>query len=146
MAKPLQWIVLLRNLALGVMAPVLSLTLLAHGATLGTLSLLMAVYSATVIVAEFPSGVFADLAGRKNAFLLSTALQMLSYGLLLSARSAPVLGLAMVANGLGRAFASGSIDALAIDQAGEGALARVTAFDRHDCSILRAMSKWSGAF
>lgn len=127
MAKPLQILVLLRNLALGVMAPVLSLTLLAHGATLGTLSLLMAVYSATVIAVEFPSGVFADLAGRKNAFLLSTVLQVVSYALLLLARTAPVLALAMVANGLGRAFASGSIDALAIDQAGEAALAKVTA-------------------
>ncbi len=128
MRKTLQFIVFLKNFSLGVMVPVLSLVLLTHGATIATISLAIGAYSVTVILMEFPSGVFADLCGRKNAFLLSAALSLFSYCLLLISRSAAMLFPAMVLNGLGRAFSSGSIDALMIDQANERgvALERVT--------------------
>ena len=135
MHKRYQAIVLIKNFATGIMAPVLTLALMARGASIGEISLLLGAYSFTVIAAEFPSGVYADLRGRKRAFLLSAALYGLCYGLFLMASSAAVLFCAMVACGLGRAFSSGSIEALAIDEAvsGEqaeqdgGALVRVTA-------------------
>ncbi len=129
MRRSLQIIVFLKNLATGIMAPVLSLALLAHGASISTISLLIGIYSFTVIVSEFPSGVFADCYGRKRSFLLSSVLFFISYCLILSCRSIAGLCGAMVANGLGRAFASGSIDAQAIDEAGgnDGALARIAA-------------------
>ena len=128
MRRSLQLIVFLKNFSAGVMAPVLSLALLAHGASIGTVSLMIGAYSLTVIAAEFPSGIFADVYGRKKAFLLAIALYFLSYGLMLPFRSAAVLFSAMVANGLGRAFSSGSLEALAIDEAGagDGALVRIT--------------------
>ena len=50
--------IFLKNLAVGILAPVLVLGLLAHGATISTVSLLLGVYSLTVILAEFPSGAF----------------------------------------------------------------------------------------
>lgn len=109
--------IILKNLAVGILAPVLVLGLLAHGATISTVSLLLGVYSLTVILAEFPSGAFADVFGRKFAFLLSLALQFMGYGALLFSRSLPLLFCAMVLSGLGRAFSSGSIDALVIDEA-----------------------------
>lgn len=110
------------------MAPVLTLALLAHGASISTVSLLLGAYSFTVIAAEFPSGVFADLCGRKKAFLLSAVFGLLSYCLLLVSKTLPSLFIAMIIHGLSRAFSSGSIDALAIDDAvaNGGALAKVT--------------------
>lgn len=119
MRKTIQLVVFLKNFATGVMAPVLALVLMAHGATIGTLSLMIGAYSLTVIVAEFPSGVFADLCGRRTAFLVSAFLFVLSYCLILGSQSAFLLVAAMLANGLGRAFSSGSLDALAIDEADE---------------------------
>lgn len=118
MHKSVALIVLLKNLSTGILASVLSLALLQHGGSIQTISLLLGLYSFTVILAEFPSGVFADLYGRKTSFLLSSALCFLSYCVFLLSRSVGALCLALVLNGLGRAFASGSIDALAIDQAG----------------------------
>lgn len=129
MRASLQTIVFLKSFSIGVMAPVLSLALLAHGASIGTVSLLIGAYSLTVIAAEFPSGVFADVCGRKKAFLLAAALYALSYGLMFPFRSGAVLCCSMVLNGLGRAFSSGSLEALAIDEAGaaDDAVVRITA-------------------
>ena len=128
MRSSFQIIVFLKSFATGVMAPVLTLALLAHGASISTVSLLLGAYSFTVIAAEFPSGVFADLCGRKKAFLLSTLFNLLSYCLLLVSKTIPFLFIAMVIHGLSRAFSSGSIDALAIDDAvlNGSALAKVT--------------------
>ena len=116
MRKSVALIVLLKNLSTGILASVLSLALMQHGASIRTISLFLGLYSFTVVLAEFPSGVFADLYGRKTSFLLSAALYFVSYLVIFGSSSAGVLGLALVLNGLGRAFSSGSIDALAIDQ------------------------------
>jgi len=48
MRRSLQLAVFLKNLATGIMAPVLSLALLAHGASVGTVSLLIGAYSLLV--------------------------------------------------------------------------------------------------
>lgn len=116
MRKNLQLIALLRSLATGMIAPVLTLMALSHGATIVTLSLANSFYAFTVIAAEFPSGVFADLFGRKRSFVISSVFVLLSYMLFLFSHSFLMLIFAMVSFGLGRAFASGSIDALAIDE------------------------------
>lgn len=119
MRKSVQLIYLLRFFGTGIIIPVLSLSMLVRGATIETISLVIGLYSLTVILAEFPSGVFADLYGRKRAFLLSSVLSVLSYCLFFFSRSVPMLLIGMVINGLSRAFASGSIEALMIDQSHE---------------------------
>ena len=119
MRKAIQGIILLKNMATGILAPVLTLALLQHGANIRTVSLFIGLYSATIIIAEFPSGVFADLCGRKTSFLLSAALSVVSYGVLILSSNAALLVVSIVTNGLGRAFSSGSIDALVIDQSGD---------------------------
>ena len=119
MHKGIQLVVLLKNLATGFVAPVLTLALLAHGATLQNVSLLIGAYSFTVIAAEFPSGLFADLYGRKNAFLVSALCCLMGYALLLVSRNLATLLAAMALYGLGRAFSSGSMDALAMDAAAD---------------------------
>ena len=143
MRKSVQLIYFLRFFGTGIIIPVLSLILLSRGATIETISLLIGLYSLTVITAEFPSGVFADLYGRKSAFLLSCVLSLSSYCLFLFSRSAVVLLFGMIANGLSRAFSSGSIEALVIDQACEQQvpLERVTA----RLSILESAGLASGA-
>ena len=128
MRKSLQWIVLLKSITTGIFAPVLALALLAHGADIRTLSLVIGCYAFTVIVAEFPTGLFADLYGRKTAFLISCVLSVASYAIILLAHSALPLVAGVMVSGLGRAFASGSIDALAVDDVeGDAAIARVSA-------------------
>ena len=117
MRKRYRLLIFLNSFAAGVMAPVLSLALLARGASISTVSLMLGIYSLTVIVTEFPSGVFADLYGRKKAYALSAALHILSYCALLFSGTLLMLAVAMVLNGLARAFSSGSIDALAMDEA-----------------------------
>ena len=127
MPESLQLLIFGKNLATGILAPVLTLALLSHGATLATVSLLIGVYSLTVIVAEFPSGVYADCHGRKNAFAVAMLLNACGIALLLAASSPAALAAAMVLMGLGRAFSSGSVDALALDAASDDrALARVS--------------------
>jgi MFS family permease len=129
MRKTTQLIYFLRFFGSGVIIPVLSLILLSRGATIETISLFIGLYSATVIAAEFPSGVFADLYGRKTSFLLSSVLSLVSYTLFLFSRSGILLLIGMIINGFSRAFASGSFEALIIDQATENnfPLERVTA-------------------
>lgn len=129
MNKPIQIIYFLKFFASGTIVPILSLMLLARGATIETISLIIGLYSVTVIAAEFPSGVFADLYGRKTSFLLSCVLYLISYSMFFFSRSAVILLIGMVVNGLSRAFSSGSIEALMIDHATDQCcpLERVTA-------------------
>ena len=143
MRKSVLLIYFLRFFGTGIIIPVLSLSMLVRGATIETISLVIGLYSLTVILAEFPSGVFADLYGRKKAFLLSNMLSVLSYSLFFFSRSVPLLLVGMVINGLSRAFASGSIEALMIDQSREQQIPieRVTA----RLSILESAGFASGA-
>lgn len=143
MRKITQLVYFLRFFGTGLIIPVLSLMLLSRGATIETVSLFVGLYSVTVIAAEFPSGVFADVFGRRNAFLLSCVLSFFSYGILLLSRSVPLLLCGMILHGLSRAFASGSIEALMIDQANaeQVSLERVTA----RLSILESAGYASGA-
>ena len=127
MRKALQIILFLKAFLLGTIAPIFILLLTSHGATVQTVSLFVGLASLLTLLAEFPSGVFADLFGRKRSFLLSIVLQLGAYALLLSFRSAAALAGAMILYGLSRAFVSGSIEALVIDEAeGKAELVKVT--------------------
>lgn len=129
MTAAIQLVFFLRMLATGIIAPVLALLLMAHGATIETISLLIGVYSVTVVIAEFPSGVLADLVGQKRVFQLSNLFALLSFALMLVSQSAIMLLFAMISNGLSRAFASGTLDALAVNQSttrDEGVLLKIT--------------------
>ena len=130
MTKSQQAILFINFFSFGLMIPVFNLILLAKGASLQTLPLLLAVYSITVLCMELPSGIFADLFGRKAAFLLSCGFQFVCCILLIAANHIAVLILAVIFLGLSRAFSSGSLDALFIDDAlsrqGAACLTKVT--------------------
>ena len=111
-------LIFLSAFSLGLILPVQSLLLLAHGCTLRTLGFAIGAFAAAVILAEVPTGIFADLYGRKVSFLVACTLYILSCLLLLGS-SAFVPALAgLFLSGLGVAFSSGSLDALVVEEAG----------------------------
>lgn len=116
----------------GLIAPVLSFLLLSRGCTLGTMSLMIGISSAVVLVTEFPSGVFADLRGRKNSYLLGNLWYLICYAGLFFTDQLWCTAVCMVFHGLGIAFCSGSLDALIISQSmkesGSKKLALITSY------------------
>ena len=125
-----QIIIMLNNFSIGIVVPVFNLILLDKGSNLQTLPLLLTIYSLTVLSLELPSGICADLYGRKRVFLLSCGFKLIFYFLLLSATNIVWLIFTIIFDGIGRAFSSGSLDALLIDQAlvrhGQSSLTKVT--------------------
>lgn len=103
-------------LANGVIAPVLTFLFLSRGASMVTLSLFIGIYMLTVVVSEVPSGIAADVFGRKTMFILAHLFLMCSYTVLLLGSGNIFLALACILMGLGRASASGSLEALVIEQ------------------------------
>lgn len=108
--------IFLSSLGFGVIAPVLSLLLTAHGCSLSQIGLAFGAFAVVVIAAEIPSGVFADLCGRKVSFIISCALSALSCAVLLLAHSFLLAMTGLMLFGLSAAFASGSIEALIVDE------------------------------
>lgn len=105
----------LNSFSSGLTVPLLSLLLLAMGCTLSTLPLVVGLYSAVVIAFEVPSGIYADRRGRKHSFLLSLVLSLPALALFVLGRGMAAAVCAMVFMGLSRAFSSGSLDALTVD-------------------------------
>jgi MFS family permease len=113
--KIYSFILFLNSFITGLIIPVLSLLLMDKGATLSTISLIMGFYAFTVIAFELPSGIMADLMGRKKTFCLSLIFSLLFSFIILFGRGFWVLCIALVINGLGRAISSGAFEALFID-------------------------------
>ena len=129
----------------GVVAPVLSLLLSAHGCPTGMLGVAFGAFAAVVIAAEVPSGVFADLHGRKVSFLISCALSAVSGAVLLLARSFPAAVAGLMLFGLAAAFSSGSAEALIVDETllerGQDALGKtVASIAAYQCAGIAAGS------
>jgi len=110
-------IFLLKSLSTGLMLPIMSFMIISRGAGTEFLPLIVGTYSLTAILFEFPSGVFSDLFGRKKTFLISCYLMLLTLFLLIMETSdVSVLFLAFAIQGTGRAFSSGSLDALVMEK------------------------------
>lgn len=99
----------------GLLAPVLSLLLLEKGATINNLSIILGLYALTVIVLELPTGIIADVYGRKISFIISIIVSILSFSTLLLGKGFFVLSIGMILYGISRALSSGSFDAMFID-------------------------------
>ncbi len=99
----------------GLGTTVMSLMMLSKGATLQTLGLISALYSACIVVFEFPSGVLADVAGQKKIYVWSICLSILGYGIIAAANRIPLLCVGFAVAGIARAFSSGSVEALFIN-------------------------------
>lgn len=101
--------------SMGLFTPVLSLVALSHGATLKTLSLFVGLFAVTVIILEVPSGMFADLEGRKRTYLMAKIFLVFSYFTALLSQNALPLAISYVLRGIGISFSSGSLEALIVE-------------------------------
>lgn len=99
----------------GLVSPVLVLMIMSKGVPLGSAGLVMAAMSAAVVTFELPSGLLSDLAGRRRVYLLSIAIAMAGYAMMLGAEGFLGVTVAATLYGVSRAFSSGSIEALYID-------------------------------
>ncbi|MHC1772211.1 MAG: MFS transporter [Flexilinea sp.] len=105
----------LNGLSIGLLLPIMSLIFTGKGGTVKELSIGFSILSLTVIILEIPSGLFADLFGRRDCFCLSLFFKSAGYFLLLSA-SFPVMYAGVALFGIGKAFGSGSFEALFTDR------------------------------
>jgi MFS family permease len=119
MNKTQQSVIFINYFSMGLLMPVLNLILLERGADLKTLPLLIGLYALSALVFELPSGICGDLLGRKTAFLISAVMKLFSLTLLIAADDITLLIPCVILNGMSRAFSSGSLDALFIEQAVE---------------------------
>ncbi|MDF2950315.1 MAG: hypothetical protein K0R07_2366 [Sedimentibacter sp.] len=108
-------IVFLKSFSMGLLIPVLSLVFIDKGASLSNISIIMGVYSLTVVVLELPSGILADVIGRKKVFCLSLIVSLIGYSVILFGRGMIFLCIGIIFYGTSRALSSGSFDALFID-------------------------------
>lgn len=87
----------------------------ARGLNLFEIGLLMGIYSLTIVLLEVPTGGLADAIGRKWVAALAYSCLTLASLVFLFAFSFSVFLLAFILNGVGRALASGALDAWFID-------------------------------
>jgi MFS family permease len=105
----------LRWFSSGLMFPVLVLLFTDRGLALPTAGLMVALYSATVIVLELPTGGLADQIGRRRTMLLAGALSVVSLTGLALAQTWWQFAAAAVVMGCGRALGSGPLEAWYVD-------------------------------
>jgi DHA1 family quinolone resistance protein-like MFS transporter len=99
----------------------------ARGMSVAQLGLMMAVYSATIVLLEVPTGGLADSWGRRRVALLAEVVTFAGWIVFLVSFSFPAFLIAFMLNGIGRALSSGTLDAWFID----GLLAADPAVDLH---------------
>lgn len=88
----------------------------ARGMDLFQIGLLTSIFALTVTMLELPTGGLADAVGRKRVTLLAYMFLLFKDIVFLTAFSFPVFIAAKVLNGVGRALASGALDAWLIDR------------------------------
>ncbi len=102
--------------AMGIVIPVMVLTLLDLGFNIGQVGIAMAVMSTTVMLLELPTGGLADAIGRKRVYMTAVALYIAGYSLIFFTAEFCQLLAAVVLIGIGRALSSGTIDAWYVDE------------------------------
>jgi MFS family permease len=86
-----------------------------RGVELPVIGALFALYSATVIVLELPTGSLADLLGRRRTLMTSRLLSVIGLVGMAVAPNPVALGAALVLNGVARALQSGPLEAWYVD-------------------------------
>lgn len=109
------FILFLNSYITGLLIPILSLLLIDKGANLSTLSIMIGIYSFTVIVLELPTGIMADLIGKKKTFCVSLIISLIFSIVILFGNGIVILCIGMLIYGLNRAISTGSFEALFID-------------------------------
>jgi MFS family permease len=109
--------------------PVFTILFLDFGLTVAQFSVLNAVWAATIVLAEVPSGAFADIIGRKRLLIFAAGVMIFEIGIIsFMPRIDPVVIFAVflvnrVLSGLAEAAASGADEALAYDSLTQAGMA-----------------------
>jgi len=101
---------------IGLIFPVMILIVLEKGLNIFQAGAVMAVYSATTILLELPTGGMADIIGRKRVYTISLAVLFLAGLVLLISWDFITVVFAVILNGTARALSSGTIDAWFVDE------------------------------
>ena len=100
----------------GLLVSVLSLIMLDKGLTLGGIALAVGIYSVTAAVLEVPSGIAADMLGRKRTFIISLFVSAAAFAVLILMHGPAWVMIAVALTGAGKAMSSGTIEALFISR------------------------------
>lgn len=115
MKKSHQILLFLKYFTTGITLPILSLMLIEKGCQLPQIAILMGMFSFTVFALELPSGILSDMLGRKTIFIISCGMNLAgSFAMLFLSGFVPLIP-AILILGAGRAFSTGSLDALMLD-------------------------------
>jgi MFS family permease len=95
--------------------PLMVLILQSRGIDLFQIGLLMGAYSLTIVLLEVPTGGLADAIGRKRVAMLAYSVTLIAGLVMLFSFTFPAFLLAFALSGVGRALASGSLDAWFVD-------------------------------
>jgi MFS family permease len=93
--------------------------LISRGATLFQVSLINISFMIAIAIAELPTGIFADLFGRKRSFLISTLIMAAGLMVYFFSNSILLFITAEVVTGIGMTFRSGALEAWAVDAIAE---------------------------
>ncbi len=115
MKKTFPALLFLNYFSTGIIVPILSLLLINKSCSLAQIAILMGIYSLTVFILELPTGVLSDMFGRKKIFMISCGLNIVASFSMLFLSGFALLIPAVIVMGAGRAFSTGSLDALMID-------------------------------
>ena len=101
--------------------PVFTILFLDFGLTIAQFAILNAVWAATIVLAEVPSGALADIVGRKKLLVFATFIMMIEVGIIsFVPKTNPsiifiVFMINRILSGLAEAAASGADEAIAYD-------------------------------
>ncbi len=109
---------------LGLVIPVLVLFQLERGLSLIQIGLNMALYGGIVIVLEIPSGILADILGQKKVYIFSIFLKITAMAIPVFTGNLLFISISFIIMGAGRAFSSGSLEAIFINKVSESKNAR----------------------
>ncbi len=95
--------------------PVLALFYIASQVTLEQFTIIMAVFAFSTLILEIPTGVIADLLGKKKALLISRAMYVIEIILIAFFNGFWIFLIAKIISGIGVSFGSGTNSALLYD-------------------------------
>jgi len=105
----------LYNVAWSFLGPVYALFLLSRGLDLFQINLVLATFLITTCLFEVPTGVVADVFGRKVSFLASCAVRSVAFGMYAISDTFPAFLVAEFIDAVGMTLATGALDAWAVD-------------------------------
>ena len=106
-------------LILGIIIPVLVLFQQQRGLSFTKIGINMALYAGSVIILEIPSGILADYLGQKRVYILSVLLNASAMFIPVFTQDPLLISVAFIIMGAGRAFSSGSLEAIFLNRISE---------------------------